>query len=224
MVREKIKIRKIENISARQVTFSKRRRGLFKKAQELSVLCDADVALIIFSSTGKLFEYASSNMKDVIGKYYRISTNEENMDHLSLDVQVENGNHGRLRKELLEKTSQVRQLRGEDLQGLNLEELQRLEKMLESGLSRVIRIKDERISNEIINLRKKGAQLIEENQQLKKKAAMISKGKSTNNVPTESDNLVNLEEGQSESVINVVSCNSAPPSEDDSSVVSLKLG
>lgn len=60
MVREKIQIKKIDNATARQVTFSKRRRGLFKKAEELSVMCDADVALIIFSSTGKLFEYSSS--------------------------------------------------------------------------------------------------------------------------------------------------------------------
>lgn len=60
MAREKIQIKKIDNSTARQVTFSKRRRGLFKKAEELSVLCDADVALIIFSSTGKLFEYSSS--------------------------------------------------------------------------------------------------------------------------------------------------------------------
>ncbi|XP_043711320.1 probable ubiquitin-like-specific protease 2B [Telopea speciosissima] len=63
MAREKIQIKKIDNATARQVTFSKRRRGLFKKAEELSILCDAEVALIIFSSTGKLFEYASSSMK-----------------------------------------------------------------------------------------------------------------------------------------------------------------
>ncbi|KAK2973508.1 hypothetical protein RJ640_020170 [Escallonia rubra] len=61
MAREKIQIRKIDNATARQVTFSKRRRGLFKKAEELAVLCDADVALIVFSSTGKLFEYSSSS-------------------------------------------------------------------------------------------------------------------------------------------------------------------
>lgn len=60
MAREKRRIKKIDNITARQVTFSKRRRGIFKKAGELSVLCDADVALIIFSATGKLFEFSSS--------------------------------------------------------------------------------------------------------------------------------------------------------------------
>ena len=53
-------MKKIDNRAARQVTFSKRRRGLFKKAQELSTLCDAEIALIVFSSTGKLFDYASS--------------------------------------------------------------------------------------------------------------------------------------------------------------------
>nr|QWX93761.1 MADS-box protein 22 [Cunninghamia lanceolata] len=60
MGRGKIEIKRIENATSRQVTFSKRRGGLLKKAQELAILCDADIALIIFSSTGKLFEYASS--------------------------------------------------------------------------------------------------------------------------------------------------------------------
>ncbi|ESR47071.1 hypothetical protein CICLE_v10003812mg, partial [Citrus x clementina] len=55
MAREKIKIRKIDNI-----IFVYKRRGLFKKAEELSVLCDAEVGVIIFSATGKLFESSSS--------------------------------------------------------------------------------------------------------------------------------------------------------------------
>jgi hypothetical protein len=61
MTRKKIEIKKIDNISSRQVTFSKRRKGLFKKAQELSTLCDADIALMVFSETSKLFEYASTS-------------------------------------------------------------------------------------------------------------------------------------------------------------------
>jgi MADS-box transcription factor len=56
----KIKIKRIENPTSKHVTFSKRRGGLLKKAHELVMLCDAEVALIIFSSTGKLFEFASS--------------------------------------------------------------------------------------------------------------------------------------------------------------------
>ncbi|KAL0428963.1 UNVERIFIED_CONTAM: Agamous-like MADS-box protein [Sesamum radiatum] len=60
MVRGKTEMRRIENATSRQVTFSKRRNGLLKKAFELSVLCDAEVALIIFSPRGKLYEFASS--------------------------------------------------------------------------------------------------------------------------------------------------------------------
>jgi SRF-type transcription factor (DNA-binding and dimerisation domain) len=60
MAREKLKLRRIDNTAARQVTFSKRRKGLFKKAEELSILCDAEVALIVFSSTSKLFQFSSS--------------------------------------------------------------------------------------------------------------------------------------------------------------------
>ncbi|KAF7106736.1 hypothetical protein CFC21_107451 [Triticum aestivum] len=60
MVRGKIVIRRIENMRSRQVTFSKRRRGLLKKARELAILCDVQVGVIIFSSTGRLYEYANS--------------------------------------------------------------------------------------------------------------------------------------------------------------------
>jgi len=51
---------RIHNKINRQVTFSKRRSGLLKKAFELSVLCDAEVAVIIFSSLGKLFQYSTT--------------------------------------------------------------------------------------------------------------------------------------------------------------------
>jgi len=60
MGRGKIEIKRIENANSRQVTFSKRRAGLLKKAHELSVLCDAEVAVIVFSKSGKLFEFSST--------------------------------------------------------------------------------------------------------------------------------------------------------------------
>lgn len=61
MGRGKVELRKIENKINRQVTFSKRRGGLVKKAHEISVLCDAEVALIVFSQKGKIFEYSSDS-------------------------------------------------------------------------------------------------------------------------------------------------------------------
>jgi len=62
--RGKIEIKRIENTTNRQVTFCKRRNGLLKKAYELSVLCDAEVALIVFSSRGRLYEYANNRYGD----------------------------------------------------------------------------------------------------------------------------------------------------------------
>uniref|UniRef100_A0AAU7LJA9 MADS23 n=1 Tax=Hippophae rhamnoides TaxID=193516 RepID=A0AAU7LJA9_9ROSA len=61
MVRGKTQLKRIENAASRQVTFSKRRNGLLKKAYELSVLCDAEVSLIVFSPRGRLYEFASSS-------------------------------------------------------------------------------------------------------------------------------------------------------------------
>ncbi|EOY15444.1 K-box region and MADS-box transcription factor family protein [Theobroma cacao] len=222
MAREKIKIRKIDNVTARQVTFSKRRRGLFKKAEELSVLCDAEVALIIFSATGKLFEYASSSMRDILGRYNVHSNNLNKLDQPSLELQLENSNHIRLSKEFSVKSHQLRQMRGEDLQGLNIDELQQLEKMLEAGLTRVLETKGERISSEISALERKGVQLLEENKQLKQKMVTLCKGKRP--ILAESDAAVQEEGMSSESVTNVYSCSSGPPLEDDSSDTSLKLG
>ncbi|RWW82217.1 hypothetical protein BHE74_00009325 [Ensete ventricosum] len=60
MVRGKIVIQRIDNSTSRQVTFSKRRNGLMKKAKELAILCDAEVGLVVFSSTGRLYDYAST--------------------------------------------------------------------------------------------------------------------------------------------------------------------
>lgn len=63
MGRGKIEIKRIENTTNRQVTFCKRRNGLLKKAYELSVLCDAEVALVVFSTRGRLYEYANNRFE-----------------------------------------------------------------------------------------------------------------------------------------------------------------
>ncbi|OAY58046.1 MADS-box protein AGL24 isoform X2 [Manihot esculenta] len=226
MAREKIKIKKIDNITARQVTFSKRRRGLFKKAEELSVLCDAEVALIIFSATGKLFEYCSSSTKDVIARYNLHSNNLDKLERPSLELELENSHRAHLNKEIAEKTQQLRQMMGENLQGLDIEELQQLEKLLEAGLSRVLETKGDKMMNEILMLEKKGAQLLEENKQLKEKMMRIlSKGKGP--ALLEWDGGIHQEEGMSsESATNFCSYPTGPPLPlaDDSYYTSLKLG
>jgi len=69
MGRKKIQISKITDERNRQVTFTKRKFGLMKKAYELSVLCDCEIALIIFNSSNKLFQYASTDMDKILLKY-----------------------------------------------------------------------------------------------------------------------------------------------------------
>ncbi|KVH98861.1 Transcription factor, MADS-box, partial [Cynara cardunculus var. scolymus] len=78
MGRVKLKIKRLENISNRQVTFSKRRNGILKKAKELSVLCDIDIILLMFSPTGKptLFTGQRSNIDEVIAKFARLTPQE----------------------------------------------------------------------------------------------------------------------------------------------------
>ncbi|XP_039622623.1 myocyte-specific enhancer factor 2B [Polypterus senegalus] len=77
MGRKKIQISRIMDQRNRQVTFTKRKFGLMKKAYELSVLCDCEIALIIFNSTNRLFQYASTDMDKVLLKYTEYSEPHE---------------------------------------------------------------------------------------------------------------------------------------------------
>ncbi|XP_024399783.1 uncharacterized protein [Physcomitrium patens] len=78
MGRVKLEIKKIENPTNRQVTYSKRRNGLIKKAYELSVLCDIDLALIVFSPSGKLTQYSNCSIEDVISRFANLPMHERN--------------------------------------------------------------------------------------------------------------------------------------------------
>ncbi|KAF7803108.1 transcription factor CAULIFLOWER A-like [Senna tora] len=79
MGRGRIQLKRIENNASRQVTFSKRRTGLLKKANEISVLCDAQVALIVFNSKGKLTHYSSqsASMESILDRYERQARSEQ---------------------------------------------------------------------------------------------------------------------------------------------------
>nr|QXO37013.1 MADS-box protein SVP [Paphiopedilum callosum] len=222
MAREKIQIKKIHNTTARQVTFSKRRRGLFKKAEELAILCDAEVGLLVFSSTGKLFEFSSSSMMEIFERRSMHSKNIPKPDQPSLDhLQLENQNSAKLSKQVEEVSRQLRNMRGEDLQGLTVEELQQLENTLETGLTRVLHRKSEQIMEQISDLRKKGLQLMEENTRLRQQVEEMSKmGKQ---VKVESENVFHEDGQSSESDTNLTHLGT-PCENDDSSDTSLRLG
>ncbi|XP_075521181.1 agamous-like MADS-box protein AGL104 [Primulina tabacum] len=87
MGRVKLQIKKIENTTNRQVTFSKRRNGLIKKAYELSVLCDVDVALIMFSPSGRVSIFSGNrSIEEIISRYVNLPEHErgrlQNQEHL----------------------------------------------------------------------------------------------------------------------------------------------
>ena len=67
---QKIKIAKIPKKNCLQVTFSKRRFGLFKKASELCTLCGANVAIIVFSPAGKVFSFEHSDVKTIVDWFF----------------------------------------------------------------------------------------------------------------------------------------------------------
>ncbi|KAJ7978771.1 MADS box transcription factor [Quillaja saponaria] len=171
MGRGRVQLKRIENKINRQVTFSKRRSGLLKKATEISVLCDAEVALIVFSTKGKLFEYSSDScMERILERYERYSHAERQLvgnDH------EPNGNwtlqHAKLkaRMEVLQRNQ--RHFMGEDLDGLSLKELQNLERQLESALKHVRSRKNQVMYESISELQKKDKALQEQNKLLAKK-------------------------------------------------------
>nr|QWX93759.1 MADS-box protein 20 [Cunninghamia lanceolata] len=171
MGRGKIEIKRIENATSRQVTFSKRRGGLLKKAQELAILCDADIALIIFSSTGKLFEFASSSMKNILERYNRCPEGSQ-----SRLIEYDNDNQFH---ELARWKRQVEQLQlwqkhmmGEQISNLSMKDLQQLENQMEVGMSRIRARKDQILLERIDEIEMKHLEELEmkerENQNLRR--------------------------------------------------------
>ncbi|KAM0897083.1 hypothetical protein ACQ4PT_022788 [Festuca glaucescens] len=175
MGRGKIVIRRIDNSTSRQVTFSKRRNGIFKKAKELAILCDAEVGLMIFSSTGRLYEYSSTSMKSVIDRYGKTKEGQQVVTNPNSELKFWQREAASLRQQLHNLQENHRQLMGEDLSGLNVKELQSIENQLEVSLRGVRTKKDQILFDEIHELNRKGSLVHQENTELYKKISMIGK-------------------------------------------------
>uniref|UniRef100_A0A0D9WKW8 MADS-box domain-containing protein n=1 Tax=Leersia perrieri TaxID=77586 RepID=A0A0D9WKW8_9ORYZ len=143
-------MRRIEDATSRQVTFSKRRKGLLKKASELSVLCDAEVALLVFSPRGRFFHFASApDLEDTIDRY--ISHTEEaaankkpgELTAHKMKIQAET-----IATEIGTVEAYTRKMQGEDLESCSLQELNDLEMQLEKSLSSIQLQQQEKILSE----------------------------------------------------------------------------
>ncbi|XP_076883317.1 agamous-like MADS-box protein FUL-L [Bidens hawaiensis] len=171
MGRGRVQLKRIENKISRQVTFSKRRTGLLKKAHEISVLCEADVALIVFSTKGKLFEYSThSSMEAILERYERYSYAEKLLTGPEAETQGSwtlESSKLRTKIDVLEKN--IRHYGGEDLEPLNLRELQSVEQQLDTALKRIRTRKNQVMHESILELHKKERALQEQNNALNKK-------------------------------------------------------
>ncbi|GAA0153420.1 MADS box transcription factor [Lithospermum erythrorhizon] len=167
--RKKISMKKIENESHLQVTFSKRRAGLFKKASELCILCDAQVAIIVFSPGNKVYSFGHPSVGSTINKYLTNTNIDNNFADFmlgasqSLTLQELNMDVTNVEKNLAMEKDKGKQLN--DLkrshQGyywwdvpnkdqLTLEQLEMLKKMMERLLNNV-QIEKQRLSFEANN-------------------------------------------------------------------------
>ncbi|ESQ43355.1 hypothetical protein EUTSA_v10014716mg [Eutrema salsugineum] len=164
MVRGKIQIKKIENKTSRQVTFSKRRSGLFKKAHELSVLCDAQVAAMIFSQKGRLYEFANSDIKKTIKRYAEYKGAYFVADSKPIEQYVQG-----IKKEMETMVKKIevlqahnRKLMGQSLSFCSVKELQEIATKLEKSLHIVRSRKAKLYEDEVEKLKAKEMELKDE--------------------------------------------------------------
>ncbi|KAM5575035.1 agamous-like MADS-box protein AGL12 [Rosa sericea] len=188
MARGKVQMKKIENPVHRQVTFCKRRAGLLKKAKELSVLCDADIGVLIYSSHGKLFELATKGtMQGLIERYMntkpaRVHQAETAMETQTLDAKKE---INLLKQEIEILQKGLRYMFGGGAGTMSLDELQVLEKHLELWIYHVRSAKMDILLQEIQLLRNSEGILTAANKYLQDKIEENSGV--TNLIPMASD-------------------------------------
>ncbi|KAF0889559.1 hypothetical protein E2562_028654 [Oryza meyeriana var. granulata] len=169
-------LRRIENEVSRQVTFSKRRLGLLKKAHEIAVLCDVDVALIVFSGKGKLYEYASSHtsMERILEQYDRHMLSEGNVTEQCPELEGSMSyDHIKLRARIEALKKSQRNLMGLELDSVTLREIQQLENQIDTSLKNIRLRKNHLLLKSISELQQKEKLMMEKNTILEKEIAEL---------------------------------------------------
>jgi len=142
-----------------------------KKASELSILCDAEVALIVFSNRGKLYEFSSSSMNQILERHGKCSL------HLVQDIYKNTQDSNLQLTQLKERVESLQRrkshLLGEDLDSLSVKELQQLEHKMEAGLKQVTSKKYQFMLDMIQELRGKEQLLEGINKSLHKKLSEL---------------------------------------------------
>ncbi|XP_057797656.1 floral homeotic protein AGAMOUS isoform X3 [Salvia miltiorrhiza] len=214
--RGKIEIKRIENTTNRQVTFCKRRNGLLKKAYELSVLCDAEVALIVFSSRGRLYEYANNSVKATIERYKKASSDSSSSGSISeANTQYYQQESSKLRAQISNLQNSNRNMVGECLGPLNLRDLKNLETRVERAIGKIRTKKNELLFAEIEYMQKREIDLHQNNQFLRAKIAESERGQQHMNLmPGSSDQYHDLIQSQPFDARDYLQVNALQPSDD----------
>ncbi|KAJ1703781.1 hypothetical protein LUZ63_003560 [Rhynchospora breviuscula] len=170
MARGKVQMRRIENPVHRQVTFCKRRTGLLKKARELSVLCGADIGIIIVSGQGKLYELATNgNMEGLIEKY-KGASGEDHLNGGELNQTQESEEALMIKQEISLVQKGLRFLYGDKAtEHMTLEEMHVLERNLEVWMYKFRSVKMKMMLQEIQSLKNKEGILKAANEILQEK-------------------------------------------------------
>ncbi|XP_022749236.1 agamous-like MADS-box protein AGL62 [Durio zibethinus] len=119
--RQKVEMVKMKNSSNLQVTFSKRRSGLFKKASELCTLCGAEIGIIVFSPGKKVFSFGHPEIGNIIDRYLNHSTPETS----GTSQFIEAHRNANVRELNMHLTEMVRQLEVEKRRGEELDQMRR---------------------------------------------------------------------------------------------------
>nr|AZZ09245.1 FLOWERING LOCUS C 1 [Primula vulgaris] len=175
MGRRKLEIKKIEDKSSRQVAFSKRRNGLIKKARELSILCDAHVSLLVFSSSGKLYQFFSS---DKILERYESRCKADGISPAGTSEQVNRFGNFETSSELLQVIE--RELKETHLDQLSVMDLVQLENELDAARDQIKSRKTQLVLQPITTLTEEEIKLSEENRLLAAEVAALKKQREGN--------------------------------------------
>ncbi|AQK84708.1 ZAG1 protein [Zea mays] len=200
----KTEIKRIENTTNRQVTFCKRRNGLLKKAYELSVLCDAEVALIVFSSRGRLYEYANNrsllslpssvhlslllycmySVKGTIERYKKATSDNSSAAGTIAEVTIQHYKQesARLRQQIVNLQNSNRALIGDSITTMSHKELKHLETRLDKALGKIRAKKNDVLCSEVEYMQRREMELQNDNLYLRSRVDENERAQQTANM------------------------------------------
>ncbi|XP_071689290.1 agamous-like MADS-box protein AGL27 [Rutidosis leptorrhynchoides] len=188
MGRKKLEMKRIEDKSSRQVTFSKRRSGLFKKARHLSVLCDVDIGVVVFSARGKLYESSSgrtnNSIQELNSKFSRyeqtrLEEGDRNIKRADADLEfLLQCRRFQTCKELLQMVDRL--VEENNKEELSVTDMAQLELELDAALVQTRLRKTQLMLEYISNLKEQENKSTEEKEEMEKQAT-AARGDNNNN-------------------------------------------